>query len=154
MGRGAKGGEKASLESCFPGGGLQTGRPQLRMRRDSCRAVTSPAGMTEKGQLPREARRPQAGPLSQRSAEAACGQAWLDSPGAEPPGPGLRQEAISAPLSPLSPPHGLSLLLTFPGAFFVFTIKDRGISSKHLVQNQQVTATRGLRAHCTAEESP
>ena len=48
MGRGAEGGEKAGLESSFAGG-LQTGRPQLRKRRDSCKAVAGPAGMTETG---------------------------------------------------------------------------------------------------------
>ena len=30
VGRGAKGGEEAGLESCFPGGDMQTGRPRLR----------------------------------------------------------------------------------------------------------------------------
>ena len=125
MGRGAKGQEKAGLESCFPGGDMQTGRPQLRMKRDSCRAVTSPAGMTEKGQLLREARRPQAGPLSQRSAEAACRPGLAGFPRCRASGSGLRQEAISAPPSPLPPPPWPFPATDLPRGIFCFQHKGQ-----------------------------
>ena len=103
MGRGAEGGEEAGLESCFPGGDMQTGRPQLRKRRDSCRAVTSPAGMTEEGPLLQEARRPQAGPLSQRSAEGLAGFTRCRASRAGP-----ERMPFLLPPAPCPCPHGLS----------------------------------------------
>ena len=108
MGRGAKGGEEAGLESCFPGGDMQTGRPRLRKRRDSCRAVTSAAGMTEEGPLLREARRPQAGPLSQRSAEAACRPGLAGFPRCRASQARPERRPFLLPPAPSPRPHGLS----------------------------------------------
>lgn len=54
MGRGAEGGEKAGLEKLLHWR-IADREATAERRRDSCKAVAGPAGMTETGQLLQEA---------------------------------------------------------------------------------------------------